>query len=239
VIDDQQFETAWSGCRAELERDVVGIWMLVGAVERAIPGLSDEEVRDRVLDVIERAVRAGEAEAATYDNASGAYKAWSESPSEVRERVRREWVALGRTPHPGEILWLQRSGGYAAPSPEALALHRARIDHLRERLRTEKPWRSWWAECGRAELAELLWSRWDPVGFESPQGGFKPPRDEYARYADELEKLLRSGATANDVDDVLRDVVVRRMRLDPDLDTVPIGHDVIDWYTRAVAALGD
>jgi hypothetical protein len=85
------------------------------------------------------------------------------------------------------------------------------IARVRGRMRAGKAWGAWWLESGRDELGQLLWERWDPIGFPSPSGGYKPPRDEYMDYVDSLERLLRGGACADDVDAFLREVVGRGM----------------------------
>jgi hypothetical protein len=103
--------------RAELQRDLVGIWMLSSRVNAVIPELDAEGVRGAVLDVIERALRDGEAEAATSEG--GQLEAWSGSAAEIRQRVETEWRALGRDPLPSEVLWLQKPGGWPPRSPPA------------------------------------------------------------------------------------------------------------------------
>jgi hypothetical protein len=232
VVTDSEFEAIWGTQRAELQRDLVGIWMLVGAVNRVMPGLADADVRDLVLDVMERVLREGEAEAA-HGPYGGDLERWVAPPEEIRSRVEREWIALGRNPHPGEIVWLQKVGGWLARSPATVAANRESTARIRRRLQGGRTWQTWWTERGRDELGELLWQRWDPIGFASPSGHFKPPRDEYMGYVDELGRLLRDGASAADVEAFLSEVVRVRLRLDPELDAAAVGHELVAWHAKA------
>jgi hypothetical protein len=143
---------------------------------------------------------------------------------------------LGHDPLPSEILWLQKPGVWPAKSPEAIARTRKRIERMRARLNARQAWHDWWKAEGRAQLGELLLEIWDPIGFEASSGSFKPPPDEYTAYTDRLGELLRDGASAAGVDSFLREVVQRQMRgLDPDLDTSPVGDQIVAWYANSKA----
>jgi hypothetical protein len=100
-------EDIWAPLRAELDRDYVGLWQIVGRARRLAPDLDDEGVRELVLRVVERALRAGQAEAGGFQGGiNKTFVAWSGPPEAIIERISREWVELGADPNIGEIVWL-------------------------------------------------------------------------------------------------------------------------------------
>jgi hypothetical protein len=54
-------------------------------------------------------------------------------------------------------------------------------------------------------------------------------------YVDLVGELLRTGASANAIDDHLREAVTERMELDPDLDAAPVGELLVAWYAHSTA----
>lgn len=98
----------WAAHRDEIQRDSVGPWMIAGFVRYQRPELSESETQDLVLDVIAYALRRGEAIAGTHRRGiDGLAEVWSEPTDEIITRIRREWDALGRVPHPGEVVMLE------------------------------------------------------------------------------------------------------------------------------------
>ena len=96
-----QEDKAVSELLAEMGEDVVGLWMLYTAVERA-GLLGRDQGLGRVLALVERVLNAG---AFAVEYREGRFVRWSETPDEVVARVRREWLSLGRPPGLGDIVW--------------------------------------------------------------------------------------------------------------------------------------
>lgn len=76
-------------------------------------------------------------------------------------------------------------------------------------------WQAWWKRSGARELNDLLWTRWDPIGWPArgEDAAFKPPEDEYASYAGVVGRMLREGAEAADIAASLRRIEVESMGL--------------------------
>ena len=108
-MSDENLEELWSPYRYELTVDYVGVWELDRHVRRAQPELDDESVRETVLLLIERALDRHEAQVGTLPRGvEGLTEVWREPVNVIIHRIRREWIALGRAPDPGELVWLQR-----------------------------------------------------------------------------------------------------------------------------------
>ncbi len=90
--------------------DVVGLWQVIGFVHEC---LGDESVlREPSLDVV-RGLLAKGLLAGDPPYSAGGYQPWSDQdPEAVIDRIRREWLALGRTPNIPDIVWFAREGKY-------------------------------------------------------------------------------------------------------------------------------
>ncbi|HEX7300306.1 MAG TPA: hypothetical protein VF257_15015 [Solirubrobacteraceae bacterium] len=100
-------EEIWAPFRAELARDYVGLWEIVARTRDLAPELDDDSVRELVLEVVDRALRTGEAEAGGFQGGiDKTFGAWSGPADAITERISREWAALGADPNIGEVVWL-------------------------------------------------------------------------------------------------------------------------------------
>ncbi len=90
----------------------------------------------------------------------------------------------------------------------------------------------WWAERGRAELHELLFREWDPIGISQLADA---PEDEYEHYAGQLVRRLRAGATEEQVAAVLEGFR-SDMGLEPS-EELPLGiaRGIRAWYASSTA----
>lgn len=83
-----------------------------GAIKRRDfrrPELSPSEVQDLVLAVIEHGLRRKEAEVGIHlRGVDGLADVWTGPVEGIIARIRREWDALDRDPHPGEVAMLER-----------------------------------------------------------------------------------------------------------------------------------
>jgi hypothetical protein len=102
-------EDIWAPLRAELSRDYVGLWEVVRRTRRSAPELNDDGVRDLVLEVVDRALRSGDAQAGGFQGGPDkTFVPWNGPREAIIERVAREWSALGADPNIGEVMWLKR-----------------------------------------------------------------------------------------------------------------------------------
>jgi hypothetical protein len=58
----------------------------------------------------------------------------------------------------------------------------------------------WWRERGAAELRELLYREWDPIGLSRIADA---PQDEYEHYAGGIGRRLRAGSSDEELAAVL------------------------------------
>jgi hypothetical protein len=91
----------------------------------------------------------------------------------------------------------------------------------------------WWNEAGFAEVKQLLFWRWDPIGVGD---AFPVTADEYDRYARVLLSRLRAGATAGQVAEYLLDVERSSMgqRFSDDAKLREVGERVIAWFEESI-----
>lgn len=91
----------------ECQEDFVGLWEVVGRLDRGYPGeLDDDEIRNMTLQIV------GEILATNEDIRAGnftkdGFKPWSLPKDEAVLRIKQEWERLGvRSPRPFEIVAL-------------------------------------------------------------------------------------------------------------------------------------
>jgi hypothetical protein len=84
----------------------------------------------------------------------------------------------------------------------------------------------WWRERGSAELRELLYREWDPIGLKEIAVGSE---DEYDAYVGQLGRRLRAGASEEELAALLE-----HFRLDMGLEPAepPLGtaRSILAWY---------
>jgi hypothetical protein len=87
----------------------------------------------------------------------------------------------------------------------------------------------WWWERGTAELRDLLYREWDPIGVKELADDSV---DEYEAYAGQIVRRLRAGADEAEVADLLAGfrVDMGLEPADPPLDTA---HRIVEWYRSA------
>lgn len=88
---------------AEAREDLVGLWEIAREVEEQTgPGeAAREQTLDLVRALLQRGLRAGDP-----PYLAGGYRPWpNQEPDIVIERIRREWLALGRMPNITDIVW--------------------------------------------------------------------------------------------------------------------------------------
>jgi hypothetical protein len=92
----------------EAQDDQVGLWEIVREVEQRT-GLGASAMAETlavVRELLSRGLQAGDP-----PYSAGGYRAWADQrPDAVTERIRREWIALGRTPNIPDIAWFGLPG---------------------------------------------------------------------------------------------------------------------------------
>ena len=84
-------------------------------------------------------------------------------------------------------------------------------------------WHAWWRRRGGAELRAILMQHWDPIGV----AGVPEAADEYDGYVGSVGRMLREGASADDVAAYLADARHGRIGL---------GRSTVSRRERAAAA---
>jgi hypothetical protein len=89
----------------------------------------------------------------------------------------------------------------------------------------------WWRERGQAELRELLYEHWDPIGVKALADD---SGDEYEAYAGQLVRRLRAGSSPEELAAMLESFR-RDMGLDPAEPPLETARLISDWYRASRA----
>jgi len=90
---------------------------------------------------------------------------------------------------------------------------------------------AWWKAQGGQELRRLLIDAWDPIGVKgSPEGA-----DEYDSYRSELVRLLREGASAQQLAECLSAAQERMGAPRPPESLLPVADALLTWYPASIA----
>jgi hypothetical protein len=92
----------------EAQTNTVGPWVLVGVVSDVAPTLPPEQAREAILNAVREALaeeRVVPGDFVDKDDDTYAFVPWRLSVDEAMARIRRDWIALGREPNPGEVAW--------------------------------------------------------------------------------------------------------------------------------------
>lgn len=88
----------------------------------------------------------------------------------------------------------------------------------------------WWQERGAAELRDLLYREWDPIGVKDLADD---SIDEYDAYAGQIARRLRAGATEEDLA-LLLESFRRDMGLEPAEPPLETARRIHAWYRASV-----
>ncbi len=88
----------------ECGEDFVGLWSISWKVRQLRPRLSDDDVRVATLEIARMLLDTHDI-VAGYPTRDGRFVRWPEEPAEAIQRIEREWLALGRNPDIGDIVW--------------------------------------------------------------------------------------------------------------------------------------
>lgn len=89
---------------AECQEDYVGLWTLVWRSRQAFAEANDEWRREQILDQIHKLLLQKTIIAGSFVDKER-FVPWSEPPDVATEKIRRQWLGLGRDPEIGEIVW--------------------------------------------------------------------------------------------------------------------------------------
>ena len=87
----------------------------------------------------------------------------------------------------------------------------------------------WWRERGSAELRDILYREWDPIGLKDLAEGSE---DEYDAYVGQLGRRLRAGATEEEIAALLEHFRLE-MGLEPADPPLEAARRIRDWYGSA------
>jgi hypothetical protein len=87
----------------EVQTDCVGLWAVLWEVKQRLPSLTPAEARTTVLSIVREAIEQEVIMPADVVNIRAV--PWDASPREALKRIESEWLALGREPTIGEIVW--------------------------------------------------------------------------------------------------------------------------------------
>ena len=91
----------------------------------------------------------------------------------------------------------------------------------------------WWRERGAAELRELLYAEWDPIGVKELA---EASPAEYESYTGQIGRRLRAGATAEDLAALLHRLEVEEMGLERPEPPVDAARRIAEWYDASRAS---
>jgi hypothetical protein len=87
----------------EVQSDCVGLWAVLWEVKQRLPSLTPAETRATVLAVVREAL---EREVIVPGEFVGMrFMQWEVSLKDALERIDNAWLALGREPTIGEVVW--------------------------------------------------------------------------------------------------------------------------------------
>ena len=92
----------------------------------------------------------------------------------------------------------------------------------------------WWRERGAAELRDLLYREWDPIGVKDLADD---SADEYEAYAGQIGRRLRAGADEAELAELLQGFRVD-MGLEPGEPPVDVARRIREWYSQSRRASG-
>jgi hypothetical protein len=86
------------------ESDYVGLWVIIKILGEEF-GIIEDSLRGQTLDVVRELLACGLLAGDPPYSATG-YTPWQDQrPDAVIDRIRAEWIALGRTPNIPDIVW--------------------------------------------------------------------------------------------------------------------------------------
>ena len=88
--------------------DSIGLWEVVRRVRRHNATASDDGVRSITLQVVRDLLSAGYMRTGQPLH-DGSFVPSAETPAEAMRRIEAEWMALGRDPDLGDIVWLSNT----------------------------------------------------------------------------------------------------------------------------------
>jgi hypothetical protein len=87
----------------EVQTDCVGLWAVLWEVRQRLPSLTPAEARATVLAVIREAVEREVVVCGEFVEMH--FVSWEASPEEAVKRIEGAWLALGREPNIGDVVW--------------------------------------------------------------------------------------------------------------------------------------
>jgi hypothetical protein len=86
--------------------DWAGLWVLISDVRQDFPKLSQDQVRETTLAILRDLLEEGLIQAGQ-PVGRGKFDPWKSVTDETIQRIRDEWIKLGRDPIIGDVTWLE------------------------------------------------------------------------------------------------------------------------------------
>jgi hypothetical protein len=99
----QVIEEISRGLAEEARVDCVGLWTVLWEVKQRLPSLTPAEARVVALAVIHNAIEQGMVVPGEF--VAMRFVPWEGPPEEAVQRIESRWLALGREPNIGEVVW--------------------------------------------------------------------------------------------------------------------------------------
>jgi hypothetical protein len=87
----------------EVQTDCVGLWTVLWEVKQRLPSLTPEEARTTVLAIVREAIEREMVVPGEFVEMR--FVRWEASPKVALDRIEGAWLALGREPNIGEVVW--------------------------------------------------------------------------------------------------------------------------------------
>jgi hypothetical protein len=88
----------------ECRDDSVGLWELISMTQEILNLVDEQQIEDFILNFVfellnDNFIMAG------FPQRDGTFKAWSSTPKESVQRIKKDWDALDHEPNIGDVIW--------------------------------------------------------------------------------------------------------------------------------------
>jgi hypothetical protein len=104
-MKDNNIESTKKDFLSFCAQDWAGLWVLISFLKEYFPKLREDEIREKTLNILQDIMEAGLIEPGEPGEGTN-FIPWESSPTESIQRIRAEWIQLGRSPILGDIAWL-------------------------------------------------------------------------------------------------------------------------------------
>jgi hypothetical protein len=97
-------------------------------------------------------------------------------------------------------------------------------------------WHRWWKRTGATTINRFLLEKWDPIysPFDDPE--IAAPSDEYVTYAGTVGRMLREGASAEEIARYLEEMERDHIGLGYAEDRSALAGEIVSWFRAEMGA---